>query len=215
MSVSGGYTMFPYLFISSVQSLSCVQLFVTPQTAAHQASLSITKSWGLLKLIEFYHYHRDGNAIQPSHPLSSPSPAFNLSQHQSLFQWVSSSHQVDKVLELQLQHQPFQWIFRTDFLEDWWVWSLCSPRDSQSLLQDHNSKASVLQHLAFFMVQLSHLHMTTGKTIALTRWTFVGKGMSLLLKMLSRFVIVFLPRSKHLLISWLQSPFAVIEEPPK
>ena len=65
------------------------------------------------------------------------------------------------------------------------------------------------------MVQLSHLHMTTGKTIALTRWTFVGKGMSLLLNMLSRFVIVFLPRSKHLLISWLQSPSAVILEPPK
>ena len=97
MSVSGGYTMFPYLFISSVQSLSCVQLFVTPQTAAHQASLSITKSWGLLKLIEFYHYHRDGNAIQPSHPLSSPSPAFSLSQHQGFFQWVSSLHQVTKV----------------------------------------------------------------------------------------------------------------------
>ena len=78
------------------------------------------------------HVHQVGDAIQPSHPLSSPSPpAFNLSQHQGLFQWVSSSHQVAKVLEFQLQHWSFQWIFRTDFLEDWLVWSPCSPRDSQ------------------------------------------------------------------------------------
>ena len=78
------------------------------------------------------HVHRVGNAIQPSRPLSSPPPpAFSLSQHQGLFQWVSSSHQVAKVLELQLQHQFFQLIFRTDFLWDWLVWSPCSPRDSQ------------------------------------------------------------------------------------
>ena len=81
------------------------------------------------------------------------------------------------------------------------------------LLQHHSSKASILQHSAFFIVQLSHPHMTTGKTIALTRRTFVGKVMSLLFNMLSRLVISFLPRSKHLLISWLQSPFAVILEP--
>ena len=80
----------------------------------------------------------------------------------------------------------------------------------KSLLQHHSSKASVLWHSAFFTVQLSHPYMTTGKTIALTRWTFVGKVMSLLLNMLSRLVITFLPRSKHLLISWLQSPLAVI-----
>ena len=80
----------------------------------------------------------------------------------------------------------------------------------KSLLQHHHSKASVLQHSTFFMVQLSHPHMTTGKSIALTRWTFVGKVMSLLLNMLFRLVITFLPRSKHLLISWLQSPSAVI-----
>ena len=84
-----------------------------------------------------------------------------------------------------------------------------------SLLQYHSSKASVLQHLAFFMVQLSHPYMTTGKTIALTRWTFVGKVMSLLLNILSRLVITFLPKSKCLLISWLQSPSAMILEPPK
>ena len=85
----------------------------------------------------------------------------------------------------------------------------------KSLLQHHHSKASILQCSAFFTVQLSHPHMTTGKTIALTRWTFVGKVMSLLLNMLSRLVITFLPRSKRLLISWLQSPSAVILEPPK
>ena len=85
----------------------------------------------------------------------------------------------------------------------------------KSLLQHHSSKASILQHSAFFTVQLSHPHMTTGKTIALTRQTFVDKIMSLLLNMLSSLVITFLPRSKHLLISWLHSPSAVILEPPK
>ena len=85
----------------------------------------------------------------------------------------------------------------------------------KSLLQHHSSKASILQHSAFFAVQLSHPFMTTGKTIALTRWTFVGKVMPLLLNMLSRLAITFLPRSKHLLISWLQSPSAVILEPQK
>ena len=85
----------------------------------------------------------------------------------------------------------------------------------KSLLQHHSSKASILWHSAFFIVQLSHPYMTTGKTIALTRWTFVGKVMSLLFSMLSRLIIVFLPRSKCLLISWLQSPSAVILEPQK
>ena len=85
----------------------------------------------------------------------------------------------------------------------------------KSLLQHHSSKASILRRSAFFTVQLSHLYMTTGKTIALTRWTFVGKVISLLFNMLSRLVITFLPRSKHLLISWLQSPSAVILEPEK
>ena len=85
----------------------------------------------------------------------------------------------------------------------------------KSLLQHHSSKASILQHSAFFTVQLSHPYMTTGKIIALTMQTFVGKVVSLLFNMLSRFVIAFLPRSKHLLISWLQSPSAVILEPPQ
>ena len=100
--------------------------------------------------------------------------------------------------------------FRMDWLD-----LLAVQGTLKSLLQHHNSKASVLQCSAFFIVQLSHPYMTTGKTIALTRWTFVGKVMSLLFKMLSRFVMVFLPRSKRLLISWLQSPSAVILESKK
>ena len=176
------------------------------------------------------HVHQVSDAIQPSHPLLSPSPTFNLSQHQGLFQWVSFLHPMAMVLGPQLQHQSFQWIFRTDFLYDGLVGSPCSPRDSQSLLQHHSSKASIKKKIskqtnkktkasipqcsAFFIVQLSHPYMTTGKTIALTRWTFVGKVMSLLF-MLSRLVVAFLPKSKRLLISWLQSPSAVILKPPQ
>ena len=100
--------------------------------------------------------------------------------------------------------------FRMDWLD-----LLAVQGTLKSLLQHHSSKASVLRRSAFFIVQLSHPYMTTGKTIALTRWTFVGKVMSLLLNMLSRLVITFLPRSKRLLISWLQSPPAVILEHPK
>ena len=96
-----------------------------------------------------------------------------------------------------------------------WLNLLAVQGTPKSLLQHHSSKTSILQHSAFFIVQLSHPYMTTGKTKVLTRWTFVGKVMSLLLNMLSRLVIGFLPRSKHLLISWLQSPSAVILEPPK
>ena len=97
----------------------------------------------------------------------------------------------------------------------YWWYLLAVQGTLKSLLQHHSSKASILQHSAFFTVQLSHLYMTTGKTIALTRWTFVGKAMSLLFNMLSRLLITFLPRSKRLLISWLQSPSAVILEPPQ
>ena len=100
--------------------------------------------------------------------------------------------------------------FRMDWLD-----LLAVQGTLKSLLQHHSSKASSLRCSAFFTVQLSHPYMTTGKTIALTRWTFVGKAMSLLFNMLSRLVIIFLPRSKHLLISWLQSPSAVILKPKK
>ena len=100
--------------------------------------------------------------------------------------------------------------FRRDWLD-----LLAVQETLKSLLQHHSSKASILQCLTFFIVQLSHPYMTTGKTIALTKWTFVGKIMSLLFNMLSRLIIAFLPRSKHLLISWLQSPSEVILEPKK
>ena len=96
-----------------------------------------------------------------------------------------------------------------------WLDLLAVQGTLKSLLQHHSSKASILRRSAFFTVRLSHPYMTTGKTIALARWTFVGKVMSLLFNMLSRLVITFLPRRKHLLISWLQSPSAVILEPPK
>ena len=152
-------------------------------------------------------------SCHPSLPLSSLSPpTFNLSQHQGLFPQVSSLHQVAKVLEFQHQCQSFHWIFRDDFL---WFDLLAVQGTLKSLLQHHSSKASILCHPAFFIVQLSHLHMTTGKTIALTTWTFVSKVMSLLFNILSRLVIAFLPRGKCLLISWLLSPSAVILEPKK
>ena len=112
---------------SSVQLLSCVWLCdsmdcSTPGLPVHHQFLELIQT----------HVHWVSDAIQPSHPLLSPSPpTFNLSQHQGLFKWVSSSHQVAKVLEFQLQHQSFQWIFRTDFLNHWLVWWSCSPRDSQ------------------------------------------------------------------------------------
>ena len=139
------------------------------------------------------HAHRVGDAIQPFHPLSSPSPpAPNPSQHQSLFQWVNSSHQVAKVLEFQLyiipsKEYPGLISFRMDWLD-----LLAVQGTLKGLLQHHSSKASILWCSAFFLVQLSHSYITTGKTIALTRWTFVEKVMSLLLNMLSRMVISFL-----------------------
>ena len=114
-----------------------------------------------------HHVHPVGDAIQPSHPLLSPSlPAFNLSQHQGLFQGVSSSHRVAKILEFQLQHQSFQWYSGLiSFRTDWFDLAV------KSLLQHHSSKASVLQHSVFFIVQLSHTYMNTAKTKALTIWT--------------------------------------------
>ena len=115
-------------------------------------------------------------------------------------------HQMAKILELQLQRQSFQWMFRTDFLWMDWLDLLTVQGILKCFLQCHSSKASILRCSAFFMVQLSHLYTTTGKNTALTRWRFVGKVMFLLFNTLSGSVIAFLPRSKHLLISWLQSP---------
>ena len=156
------------------------------------------------------------DAIHLSHPLSSPSPpAFNLLQHQGLFQWVSYLNQVAKVLEFQLQHQSFRWTLRTDSFRMDWLDLFVVQGTVKSL-----SNTAVQKH-QFLGAQLSsqsnsHIHTwLLKKTKALARWTFVGKVMSLLFNMLLRLVIPFLPRSKHLLISWLQSPSAVILEPPK
>ena len=128
----------------------------------------------------------------------------------------SSSHHVTKVSELQFSASVLPMNVQGWVLLDL-IWSdlLEVQGTPKSLIQHHSSKASILQHSAFFMVQFSHPYMTTGKTIPLTIQTFVGKVMSLLFNMLSRLVIAFLPRSKCLLISWLQSPSAVILEPRK
>ena len=148
------------------------------------------------------HVHWASDALQPSHPLPPSSPfAFNLSQQQGLFQWVSSSHQVAKVLELQLQYQPSnEYSGLISFRIDWF--DLVAVQGTlKSLLRHHNLKTSVLWQSAFFTVQLSHPYMTTGKTIALTIQSFVGKVMSQLFNTLSRFVIAFLPRSSSVQFS--------------
>ena len=171
-----------------------------PGFSVHHQLLELTQT----------HAYQVSRAIQPSHPLLSPSPpAFSLSQHQGLFQWVSSSHQVAKYWSFSLSISPSNEYselisFRMDWLDP-----LVVQGTLKSLLQHHSSKASILQCLAFFIVQLSHPSMTTAKTIALTKWTFVGKVISLLFNMLSRLVTTFLPSSKCLLISWLQSPSAL------
>ena len=144
------------------------------------------------------HVHWVGDAIQTPHPLLSPSPpAFNVYQHQGLFQWVGSSHQVAKVLGVSASTSvlPIEYLGLISFRMDW-LDLLAVQGTRKSLLQHHSSKASILRSSTFFIAQLSHPYMTTGKTIALTRWTFVGKLMSLLFNMLSRFLIAFLPRNQ-------------------
>ena len=163
---------------SSAQSLSHFWLFANPWTVAHQASLYITNSWSILKT----HVHQVSDAIQPSHPLLSPSPpAFNLSQNQGLFQWVSSSNQVVKYWSLSFSISPSNEYSRLISFRMDWLDLLAVQGTLKSLLQHYSSKASILWCSAFFIVQLSHAYMTTGKTIVLTRWTFVGKVMSLFL----------------------------------
>ena len=176
---------------------------------AHQASLSFTISLSLLKLTSIESVISSTQLIL----CCSLLPLLSIFPRIRVFSRAGSLHQETKMLELQFQHQSFQWIFRVDFLEDWLVGSPCCPRDSQESFQHYNSKASVLQHSIFLMVQLSYPYMTTGKTIALTIWIFVSKMMSLLFNMLSRFVTAFLPRSECLWISWLWSPSTVILEP--
>ena len=197
-------------WFSSVQLLSRVRLFATPWMAAHQASLSITNSWNLFKLM-FIESVMPSNHLILCHPLLLLPSIFSsvrvFSNESALcIRWPkywSCSFNISPSNE-----HPGLISFRMDWLD-----LLAVPRTLKSLLQHHSSKASLLQHSAFFIVQLSHPYMTTGKTIALTRRIFVGKVMSLLLNMLSRLVITFLPRSKRLFISWLQSPSAVVLEP--
>ena len=148
----------------------------TPGLSVHHQLLEFTQT----------HIHWVGDAIQPSHPLSSPFPStFNLSQHQSLFKWVSSSHQVAKVLEFSFSISPSnEHSGLISFKSDWF--DLLDVQGTlKSLLQHHNLKASILWRSAFLIVPLSHPYMTTGKTIALTTWTFADQVMSLLFNMLS------------------------------
>ena len=141
----------------------------TPGLPVHHQLLESTQT----------HVYRVGDAIQQLQPLSSPCPpALNLSQHQSLSKLVSSSDKVAKVLEFQFQHQSFQWTPRTDLFRMDWLDLLAVHGTLKSLLQHHNSKASVLRGSAFFIVQLLHLCMTIGKTLALKRWTFVESNAS-------------------------------------
>ena len=197
--------------IQSVQLLSGVWLFATPWTAARQASLSITNSRSPPKPMSI-------KLVMPSNhlilcrPLLLPSifPSIRVCSNESALRirwpkYWSFSFSISPSNE-----HPGLICFRMDWLD-----LLGVQGTLKSLLQHHSSKASILQRSAFFIVQLSHPYMTTGKTIALTRWTFVDKVTSLLFLMLSKWVITFLPRSKHLFISWLQSPSAVILEPQK
>ena len=148
------------------------------------------------------HVHWVCDAIQPSHPLSSPSPpALNLSQHQGFSNESAFRIRWPKYWSFSFSISPSnEHLGLISFRMDW-LDLLAVQGPLKSILQHHSSKASILRQSAFFTVQLSHPYMTTGKTIALSRWTFVGKVMSLLLNMLSRLVITYLPRSKCLLIS--------------
>ena len=151
------------------------------------------------------HVHWVGDAIQPSHPLLRPSPALTLSQHQRLFQWFTVYIRWPKYWSFSFSiSPPSEYSGLISFRINWFD-LLVVQGTLKRLLQHHNSKASILWCSAFFMVQLSHPYMTAGKTIGLNIQTFVGKVTFLLFNMLSRFVKAFLSRSKHLLISWLQS----------
>ena len=162
------------------------------------------------------HVHGVNDAIQPSHPLSSPSPpAFNLSQHQGLSKQSGLRIRWPKYWSFSFSISPSNEYSGLIFFRMDWFDRLPVQVTLKSLHQHHSSKALILQCSAFFMIQLSNPYMTTGKTIALIRWPFVAKVTSLPANMLSRLVIAFLPRSKHLLISWLWSPSAVILEPPQ
>ena len=141
--------------IRSVQFSSVIQACLTLCDPMDSSTPGLPVYHELPELIQT-HVHWVGDAIQPSHSVLTPSPAFNLSQYQGLFKWVSSSHQVAKVLEFQLQHQSFQWTSRTDPLRMDWLDLLAVQGTLKSLLQHHSSKASILWHSVFFILQLSH-----------------------------------------------------------
>ena len=188
----------PLVQFSSVQSLSRVQLFATPWIAACQASLSITNSWSLLKLISIKSTMPSSHLIlcRPLLLLPPITPSIRVLSNESTLcmRWPKyCSFSISPSNE-----HPGLISFRMDWLD-----LLAVQRTLKSLLQHHSSRASIIQCSTFFTVQLSHPYTTTGKTKALTKWTFVGKVMSLLFNMLSRLVMVFLPRSKRLLISCL------------
>ena len=199
------------ILVQSVPSTSCVWFFATPWTAPCPASLSITNSRSLLKLMSIESVMSSNHLILcRSLLLPSIFPSIKVFSNESVLciRWpkdwsfsfsISPSNEHSGLIS-----------FRIDWLD-----LLAVQVTLKSLLQHHSSKASILRHSTFFIVQLSHPYMTTGKTIVLTRWTFVGKVKSLLFNMLSRLVIAFLPRRKHLLTSWLPLPSAVILEPPK
>ena len=198
--------------VSSVQLLSRVWLLATPWITARQASLSITNSRSSLRLTSI-------ESVMSSSPLilchtllllTPIPPSIRVFSNESTLHMRWPKYWSFSFSIIPFREIPGLISFRMDWLD-----LLAVQGTLKSLLQHHSSKASILRHSAFFTVQLSHPYMTTGKTIALTRQTFVGKVMSLLLNMLSRLVIIFLPRSKRLLISWLQSPSAVILEPQK
>ena len=192
---------------SSVQLLSCVRLFATPWIAARQASLSITISRSSPRLMSV-------ESVMPSNHLILCRPLLLLPPilpSISVFSNESALHiRWPKYWSFSFSISPSNdYSGLISFRMDWFDF-LAVQGTLKSLLQHHSSKASILWRSAFFTVQFSHPYITTRKTIALTRRTFVGKVMSLLFNILSRLVITLLPRSKHLLISWLQSPPGVI-----
>ena len=192
---------------SSVQSLSCVRLFATPRTAARQASLSITNSRSSFTLTSIESVMPSSHFIlcRPLLLLPSIPPSIRVFSNESTLHMSWPKYWSFSFSIIPSKEHPGLISFRMNWLD-----LLAVQGTLKSLLQHHSSKASILQCSAFFTVQLSHPYMTTGKTTALIRRTFVGKVMSLLLNMLSRLVTTFLPRSKCLLISWLQSPSAEI-----
>ena len=197
---------------SSVRSLSHVQFVVTPWTIARQASLSITNSRSLLRLMPI-------DSVMPSNHLILCRPLLILPSifpSIRVFSNESALHiRWPKFWSFSFNISPSNEHLGLISFRMNWLDLLAVQGTLKSLFQHHSSKATILWHSAFFIVHLSHPYMTTGKTIALTRQTFVGKVMFLLFNMLFRLVITFLPKSKRLWISWLQSPSAVILETPK